>query len=192
FFVPPATVSTVAKEAWLIPRFERLFSQREQIITKVVDTATGQMVAFMNWAAPFCLTDAEREERKRAEEVEKAKYGTAEEARAARFAAGTNLDCAEEIFSAFGAMREKWYKENEHYDPAYQKKGLGTLLLNQALGRADREGKQAYLESMEAGHPLYLKLGWVDVELFEVDVRKWGGDRKAPYWVMIRNPRSLN
>lgn len=169
----------------------------------------------MNWAAPFCLTDAEREERKRAEEVEKAKYGTAEEARAARFAAGTNLDCAEEIFSAFGAMREKWYKENEHYgaltpnflaeianmaiaiymivtDPAYQKKGLGTLLLNQALGRADREGKQAYLESMEAGHPLYLKLGWVDVELFEVDVRKWGGDRKAPYWVMIRNPRSLN
>ncbi|KAH8807886.1 hypothetical protein F5884DRAFT_833561 [Xylogone sp. PMI_703] len=199
FFMPPATVSYASKEAWLINRFGKLFSQREYRITKIVDTEMGSMVAFMTWAAPFVMTEEEKKERAKAEKASKAQYKTPEEARAAKYPEGTNLDCADAIFTGFDGIKEKWYKESEHYiihmlvtDPAYQKKGLGTHLLGQVLDLADTEAKVTYLEAMEAGHGLYLKLGWVDVDFWAVDVSKWGGGREAPYWAMLRQPQKAN
>ncbi|RFU28351.1 hypothetical protein B7463_g7994, partial [Scytalidium lignicola] len=154
------------------------------------------MVAFMTWSALFMLTKAEKEERAKAEEAQKAEYETSEDARVAKYPAGANFDCGDAIFGGLKDMKKRWYKEYEYYavhllvtDPIYQKKGLGTLLLKEAFDRADTEGKRAYLEAMEAGHNLYLRLGWADVDLLEVDVGKWGGEGKAPYWVMVREPQ---
>lgn len=72
----------------------------------------------------------------------------------------------------------------------YQKRGIGTMLLNQGIAVADAEGKKIYLEATTAGHPLYLKLGWKDIDLITVDLKKWGGDKPGTNWVMMREPQA--
>lgn len=64
--------------------------------------------------------------------------------------------------------------------PDFQGMGCGTMLLRHGLELADREGRKTYIESTVAGHPLYLKLGWKDVDLIDV--------RGKPNWIMIRDP----
>lgn len=75
--------------------------------------------------------------------------------------------------------------------PKYQRKGLGALLLNHTLAKADVEGKTCYIEATEAGHILYSRLGWKDVDLIKVDCARWGGDRMGLNWVMLRQPRTF-
>lgn len=76
-------------------------------------------------------------------------------------------------------------------DPAYQRKGLGKLLLKHGLDLADSEGRKAYIEASEDGHPVYLKLGFRDVDLVKVDLSKWGGKEPGITWVMVRDPQPI-
>jgi hypothetical protein len=62
------------------------------------------------------------------------------------------------------------------------------MLLRHMLGAADREGKKAYIEATEPGHPVYLKLGWEDIDLLEFGDEAEGGGKT---WVMMREPRTL-
>lgn len=76
-------------------------------------------------------------------------------------------------------------------NPTYQRKGLASRLLKHVLEIADRENRKCYIEATNAGHPVYLKLGFHDVGAVEVDLRRWGGDVVGVNRIMIRDPQPL-
>ena len=59
------------------------------------------------------------------------------------------------------------------------------MLVRWGVEEAKRRGVPAYLESSEAGHSLYQKCGFRDLELLSVDLSKWGATRKHNTWAMI-------
>jgi hypothetical protein len=64
------------------------------------------------------------------------------------------------------------------------------MLLEHVTKLADAERRRVYLEATAAGHPLYEKLGFRDIDLITIDLKKWGGDRMDYNWVMIREPQT--
>lgn len=65
------------------------------------------------------------------------------------------------------------------------------MLLKHSLDLADAEGKVAYIEATPAGHELYLKMGWRDVDRIEIDLSKWGEETMGVNWVMLREPQAI-
>lgn len=60
--------------------------------------------------------------------------------------------------------------------PEYQGLGAGRKLLERGLEDAAALNlDEAFLEATDAGRSLYQKFGWKDVEVFSVDLRKYGG-----------------
>lgn len=76
--------------------------------------------------------------------------------------------------------------------PAYQRRGLGSMLLKQVLQRADKEGKVAYIEATDTGYPLYLRLGWKQIDVIELDLSKYGGKGTASNRIMLREAQSIS
>jgi hypothetical protein len=62
------------------------------------------------------------------------------------------------------------------------------MLLRHVLDIADKEGRKTYIEATPAGHPVYRKLGFEDVDVIKVDLRKYGGDRVGTNVCMLRQP----
>lgn len=76
-----------------------------------------------------------------------------------------------------------WYLFMLGISPAYQRQGIGSLLLQPILKQADSEGLSCYLEtSTEGGVRFYQRLG------FEV-VRTGGLSEELKFWTMKREPR---
>ena len=71
-------------------------------------------------------------------------------------------------------------------DPKHQGRGAGTMLVNWGLEEARKRTFPIYLESSDMGHNLYIKVGFRDLELFEVDMSKWGATDLCRTWAMIR------
>jgi GNAT superfamily N-acetyltransferase len=76
-------------------------------------------------------------------------------------------------------------------DPDYQKKGLATILLNHVFDLADAEGRKVYVESTMAGHPVYERFGFRDIDLLRVDLSKWGGEKPGLNTIMLRDPQPI-
>lgn len=74
-------------------------------------------------------------------------------------------------------------------DPAYQKRGLGSRLIDVGLPLADKVGSKTYVEASDLGLPLYLKYGWREVDEIAVDVRKYGGKEIMVEKLLIREPQ---
>ena len=66
------------------------------------------------------------------------------------------------------------------------------MLLKQVLQRADKEGKVAYIEATDAGYPLYLRLGWKQIDVIELDLSKYGGKGTASNRIMLREAQSIS
>jgi GNAT superfamily N-acetyltransferase len=75
-----------------------------------------------------------------------------------------------------------------HTDPKYQRRGAASALLKWGTERADQLGLPVYLESSHAGHILYGRHGFKDIEIFECDMRPFGGDKTFTVSLMIREP----
>ncbi|KAI0008922.1 acyl-CoA N-acyltransferase [Xylariaceae sp. FL0662B] len=75
-----------------------------------------------------------------------------------------------------------------HTDPQHQGRGAGTTLVEWGIGEAKKLGLIAYLESCEAGHSLYQKRGFRDVECQSIDMNKWGVADRHNTWSMIYDP----
>ncbi len=58
------------------------------------------------------------------------------------------------------------------------------MLVRWGVEEAKRLGLPAYLESSEAGHYLYQKCGFRDVELQSLDFTKWGATGRHNTWAM--------
>ena len=75
-------------------------------------------------------------------------------------------------------------------DPAYFRRGVGTDLIKWGLEIADKEDLPSYLEASKFGHALYSRLGFEDLEVLTVDMKKYGwegeGDGMYSTWIMKR------
>jgi GNAT superfamily N-acetyltransferase len=59
--------------------------------------------------------------------------------------------------------------------PRHERKGAGSSLVRWGCEKADEAGVEAYLEASPMGAPMYARHGFVAVDEFEVDLRKYGG-----------------
>ena len=66
------------------------------------------------------------------------------------------------------------------------------MLLKQVLQRSDKEGKVAYIEATDTGYPLYLRLGWKQIDVIELDLSKYGGKGTASNRIMLREAQSIS
>ncbi|KAK1585577.1 acetyltransferase [Colletotrichum navitas] len=75
-------------------------------------------------------------------------------------------------------------------DPKHQRRGAGLQLMTPGMQEGARLGVPVYLESSAAGHHLYTKLGFKDVEERRVDFSSLGVDLVHLNWAMIWEPPS--
>ncbi|KAG4424776.1 hypothetical protein IFR04_002124 [Cadophora malorum] len=82
-------------------------------------------------------------------------------------------------------------------DPKFQRRGMGTALLEWGHEMADREGVPCFLIASPVGHPLYKHVEWKEIGILEVDLKDWadyagGGDLGwglYRYYYMLRLPK---
>ena len=75
--------------------------------------------------------------------------------------------------------------------PDHQRKGAGRLLVNWGTEIADKEGLPCYLEASPAGLRLYRNVGFEEVENFDLDMARWGGQGIHRHVCMLRKPKQL-
>jgi len=192
YAMPPATCTPARKTRWLHDRFSGFFSKPELHMYKVVESGTGKTVAWSRWCFPYTLTAEEREERRREKEQEERDVL---EGRRTEYPEGANVEVCKALFGGLRVMREKYMDPSQHYfvhlvatDPDYQRRGLATMLLRHGLALADADNMRTYIEATASGHPVYLKLGWKDVDRLDIDLKKWGIEEPGYHWAMIREP----
>jgi GNAT superfamily N-acetyltransferase len=74
--------------------------------------------------------------------------------------------------------------------PDHYRRGAGTLLMEQFVNEADREGLEAYLEASEVGKSLYARFGFSPVSEREFHLEKYGATGVDRNTVMIREARA--
>jgi GNAT superfamily N-acetyltransferase len=59
--------------------------------------------------------------------------------------------------------------------PEYQRKGVGSLLLQSGIERAEEVRAKIWLTSTPQAMPTYQKNGWEVKEIHTIDLEKYGG-----------------
>ena len=65
--------------------------------------------------------------------------------------------------------------------------GAGTTLVQWGLNQAENFGLAAYLEASVCGYPLYLKMGFHEINTITVKAGGWNGSRDMKCVVMLKN-----
>lgn len=74
--------------------------------------------------------------------------------------------------------------------PAYQRRGIGALMLQSGLRVADAHGLKTIVTASPAGLKLYLNHGFELLETVSVDYSKYGGTENTDNHFMVRQPLS--
>ncbi|KAK1988800.1 acetyltransferase [Colletotrichum cereale] len=105
---------------------------------------------------------------------------------------GFNEEACRMLFGGLDSMRKRLmagkpavYIHILVTDPKHQRRGAGLQLMTPAMQEAVRLGVPVYLESSTAGHHLYTKVGFKDVEEHRVDFGKLGVELVHLNWAMI-------
>ncbi|KAB8298640.1 hypothetical protein EYC80_000819 [Monilinia laxa] len=77
-------------------------------------------------------------------------------------------------------------------DPAYHKRGIGNLLLEWGLAKADKEGRRICLVSTPQARNFYERAGWLERENLGLDLEAHGGKGRYERCWMIRETRPWN
>ncbi|KAH7417415.1 acyl-CoA N-acyltransferase [Cadophora sp. MPI-SDFR-AT-0126] len=108
------------------------------------------------------------------------------------------------ISKSFKAFEDAWVTRTKYLhlsllmtDPKYQRRGIGTALLEWGHEFADREGVPCFLIASPVGHPLYAHVGWKEIGVMEVDLKDWAEYAKSGdmgwgiyrYYYMLRLPK---
>jgi GNAT superfamily N-acetyltransferase len=84
--------------------------------------------------------------------------------------------------------RAYWVLDTLVTHPDHHRRGAGGLLLSWGCDKADKAGKETYLEASEMGEPLYTRYGFEPVEKIALDLRNWGGPEEIRWTVSWRDP----
>lgn len=129
---------------------------------------------------------------------------------------GSNDELVVEFLIKFLRARQKWLIPQEHYClfshvlprvfvfpnktpqdmrilavcPAYQRKGIGSMLLKPILEIIDKDRAKTYITASPVGLGLYLKNGWKEVDEIHIDFGPYGGEKDRTA-VLIREPKVL-
>jgi GNAT superfamily N-acetyltransferase len=198
---PPSTWSSGNIDKNLASFLEQTFEIPEVMIMKAVDADTGQITALAMWE----MRDYSPSVR-----------GSGNEKIRPRLAAGLLLGEVDSkdgypgpIYDYIGSQvlqfNEVWKKGIKLLelgllmtDPAFQRRGIGTALLEWGLALADKERVPCFLLASPFGYPLYRSLGWNVVgEDIVLDLKEWvkyaeGGDMGWGVYkmrFMLRMPR---
>ncbi|KAK2737890.1 hypothetical protein FQN57_007341 [Myotisia sp. PD_48] len=146
-------------------------------VTKCVDTETG---AILGWAQWNVYTQ------ERPEEQWKAKVEVT-------WNEGRGKEICTTILDAMGSMRQKVWQGKPFIwcgivccDPNHQRRGVGTLLMSWGEEQARKHSLSVYLEASPAGYPLYIKLGFKQVDTVVIKAEDWDGDSDRHYPCMVR------
>ncbi|EED22083.1 conserved hypothetical protein [Talaromyces stipitatus ATCC 10500] len=106
------------------------------------------------------------------------------------------------IDTQFKRFLASWAQNSKHLylallmtDPNFQRRGIGTAMLEWGHKHADEAGIPAFLIASPVGHPLYQHVGWKDVDTpLQIDLSQWaagaqGGDMGwgvYKYYYMLR------
>ena len=66
------------------------------------------------------------------------------------------------------------------------RRGAGTLLVQWGLDHGESLGLPVYLEASVNGYPLYLKLGFHDIDVVVIKADKWDGSHDRHYIAMLK------
>lgn len=115
-------------------------------------------------------------------------------------------DIEKYVGSQMRAFFDSWTDPTKHIylaflmtDPRFQRRGIGTAMLDWGHRRADKDEVPSFLVASPFGHGLYLKVGWKDVETpIELDLKDWVPDAQNgdmgwgtyKFYYMIRMPKS--
>ncbi|KAF2673190.1 hypothetical protein BT63DRAFT_410226 [Microthyrium microscopicum] len=134
---------------------------------KAVDSETGKIVAASVW--------------KRYPEGRSNEEFLAELDSTSNFAPEQNVEAWKAVSAHLLQLRMNIIGARPHLflsglivDPEYQGKGIGKLLMQWGVEEADRYGLFGYIESSEAGKPLYAKYGFKDLCAVDFDITRWG------------------
>ncbi|MCJ1359336.1 MAG: hypothetical protein MMC33_009337 [Icmadophila ericetorum] len=75
--------------------------------------------------------------------------------------------------------------------PHFQRCGVGSMLVEWGVKKADECGLMAYTEASPQGLGLYLKYGFEEVDRHTVDLEPWGGRKgeESSYGLLLRKVR---
>jgi GNAT superfamily N-acetyltransferase len=206
---PREIIGATEQHRWMTEFLTGHFAKPEMAFYKITETNTGNLAAWIRYVVPHLLSEEESERRKQ-ERDKKMQAGTF-------WPRGTNLEIVAATFGTLAKLKEKYLNDAETYcksvsfstrrkggllthdldvqllatAPAYQRRGLGNRLLKHVLQMADKEGKMAYIEATDAGFPIYLKLGWKQIDVVELDLSKYGGKGIASNRLMLREPQPI-
>ncbi|KAL9027913.1 MAG: hypothetical protein Q9196_003634 [Gyalolechia fulgens] len=154
------------------------------VMHKIIDTETRNLAAFAKWIYPYTLTPEQKAEK---EKIDLARS----------YPEGTNVELYQKFFEQLDAKRKHYRDDGRDYllhilivAPAYQRRGLGTMLIQEGLAAADRDGAKAYVEASPKGLELYLRHGWRIVDNIKLDMTPYGGKGVAIEELMIRQPNA--
>ena len=74
----------------------------------------------------------------------------------------------------------------------YQRRGAGTLLVQWGLRKSESLRLPAYLEASPAGHQLYSKLGFQQIDTVLVRAEEWDGNVDKHYIAMLKRPENAS
>ncbi|KAJ9605588.1 hypothetical protein H2200_010245 [Cladophialophora chaetospira] len=142
---------------------------------KAVDMETRDIVAFAKWDI-----------------IEKPK----EIVRSRVFGPGCNVEACEEFFGGIARKRKELMGDKAYClldllqtEPKHQGRGAGSMLIKWGLDIADELNLPAYLESSPAGHRLYQKFGFKDIDELKMSP-KWNyGTADPNIYFMLRDVR---
>ncbi|CZR63312.1 uncharacterized protein PAC_13209 [Phialocephala subalpina] len=108
---------------------------------------------------------------------------------------GCNTTLRKTYLKLLNDMEAKHQPEGSFYEllelatsPKYQRRGIGSQLVNYGLEKAVRDGKKVYLSAAPKGVPIYTKLGFGEVGRLEFPLTGWGGEGVHVHVAMIQEP----
>ncbi|KAI2465086.1 hypothetical protein F4781DRAFT_41163 [Annulohypoxylon bovei var. microspora] len=188
--------------AWNVDRIRGRFADPSVQQFKVVDSATGKVVAFTKWDIPARVKGLQGglvlydDEGKAVESKGKEKEGGEAKKHGLKPPEGVDQEQFDELFDGLTRMQEKWQTSEKLVlgiictEPSYHGRGIGAALIQSVLAVADAEQIPAYLEAMPLAVPLYKRSGFLPVDTLEFNETEAAKEHKPVLAIMVREPKS--